>query len=226
MLSSRTCLPSGSTPTFEPAAFDGLPGDEHGRVRRRRFDGQQRGHHLRQARDAQARVGVARPQHLAGVEVEQQRRRAAVRGRRRAPGAAGGSPIPVSASAGLPSGRPIWRARWAVAIVVAADAGSSRRRRGRGRVRGSRAPWRGPSRPARRRSPRRARRTAHRAPARAAPLPDGFAPAAALSGVMNGEVLIVAGGLQQRADDPDPEQHEDEDRDGAEQRKALFGTSR
>ena len=38
MLSSGTCLPSGSTPTFEPDVSIGLPGDQHGRVRRRRLD--------------------------------------------------------------------------------------------------------------------------------------------------------------------------------------------
>ncbi len=50
---------------------DGGFGHEHARAGRFCFDGQQRGHHLGQAGDAQAGVGVVLPEHLAGVEVEE-----------------------------------------------------------------------------------------------------------------------------------------------------------
>ena len=45
---------------------DGLAGDEHGRVGRRGLDGQERGHHLGEARDRHAQVWVVLPEHLAG----------------------------------------------------------------------------------------------------------------------------------------------------------------
>ena len=57
---------------LRPGHVDGLLGDEHGRVGRRGGDGEQRGHHLREAGDGQAHVGVALPEHLTGGQVEQQ----------------------------------------------------------------------------------------------------------------------------------------------------------
>ena len=167
---------------------DGLPRDEHARIGRGGLDGHERGHHLGEARDRQPRVGVALPQHLAGREVEQQ------------PGARGvregevdrvllrRCEIPLSASAGLPSGRPAGE-RDVTAAGAGPDAawvrGASARVR---RVGPSR--WRAPSRRAARRAARaRARRGASRrlrlrraASARRLRL---------WPGVRNGEVLML-----------------------------------
>ena len=72
MLSSRTCRPSGSTPTLDPSLGDRLSGHEHLSVGGRRLDGQERGHHLREACDRPAHRRVSLPEHLAGAEVEKQ----------------------------------------------------------------------------------------------------------------------------------------------------------
>ncbi len=206
MLSSRTCVPERQHADLRAGHVDGLPGDEHGRARGRGLDGQQGGHHLREAGDAHAQIGVSLPQHLAGREVEQQ-----PRARRVAEGDLHGSrcgaEMPASASAGAASGRPSAELRGAVAALarpLAALACAA--------VARALAPtrWRGPSP----RGPRRAGRARPRR-RRSACAGAGVgrrAAAAVGSGPGSGTGRCsLPWRIAQRADDANREQHEDED---------------
>jgi hypothetical protein len=62
-------VPEREHPHLGAALVVGELGDQHGRRGRLGLHGDQRGHHLCEARDPQALGGFALPQHLAGVEV-------------------------------------------------------------------------------------------------------------------------------------------------------------
>ena len=226
---ARAC-PSGSTPTFEPADVDRLLGDEHRRARRRRLaPSAARSSSSSGSRCARARCGLrchstrpvsrsnsspARGGVVEGdvhrvlpwvAEPRQRERRLRPAAARSASASAGDSAVQrarvhVSVSAcRVASEAEAARRRATIARAITTSAGDDRQR------------------PARRR---------RRAPARApSPRERPRAAGGSASGVMKGErwSSVTSRRIAQRADDPDPEQHEDEDRDDARQRKALFG---
>ena len=150
IVSSLTRLPLGSTPTRRALVGQRLLGHADLGVGRRALDHEQRGHHLRQAGDRQHAVGLAAPQDLAGVEVEEQAAARRVLEASPAPGRTS----PASASAQRAVAR-VGRLRRAVGDLQRP-----------GDRPGRRPAWRRPRVGRRRRRSRRARARAIRTPAR------------------------------------------------------------
>ena len=184
-------------------------------------DGQQRGHHLRQARDAAgARSGLRCHRTWPVERLNSSPARGGCAGRRRCTGSCCGVGDPGERERGLAERR--GRAARARGARGGACAGVRRGAWPGGAGRALACGWRAPSPRAAATSDgqRRARRAAQPAPA---PPPGGErSPAAALAGGQEGRGAHRRGGLRSAPTMPTREQHEDEEREQAGEGEALL----